>query len=173
MVGGGPGSGKTTLARALAEHLGAPVISTDDVRAEMVGRGEITGEPGVLGEGLYTPDNIDAVYAAVLRRAHLALCEGRTVILDGTWADERHRARAREMAAGASAAMIEFACAASLDAAVSRIRTRTETTSQVTPEIATTLAERGGTGVWAGAHRIDTTRELSESVAAALDICHT
>ena len=69
--------------------------------------------------------------------------------------------------------MTEIACAATLDAAVNRIRTRTATTSQVTPEIATALAERGDTGVWAGAHRIDTTRELSESVAAALDICHT
>lgn len=173
MVGGGSGSGKTTLARALAEHLGALVISTDDVRAEMVDRHEITGEPGVLGEGLYSPDNVDAVYGAVLRRAHLGLCEGRTVILDGTWSDEHHRARAREMAAGAAAPMTELVCAASLDAAVSRIRTRTATTSQVTPEIATTLADRGGTGVWAGAHRIDTTRELSESVAAALDICLT
>ena len=173
MVGGGPGSGKTTLARALAEHLGALVVSTDDVRAEMVGRHEISGEPGVPGEGLYSPDNVYAVYGAVLRRAHLALCEGRTVILDGTWADERNRARAREMAAGASATMTEIACAATLDTAVNRIRTRTATTSQVTPEIATALAERGDAGVWAGAHRIDTTRELSESVAAALDICHT
>ncbi len=172
MVGGGPGSGKTTLARALAEHLGAQVISTDDIRVEMVGSGEITGEPGVLGEGLYSPENVDAVYGAVLRHAHLALCEGRTVILDGTWAHERHRVHAREMAAGASAELTELACAASLDAAVSRIRTRTDTTSQVTPEIATALADRGGTGVWAGAHRVDTSRKLSESVAAALDICH-
>lgn len=171
MVGGGPGSGKTTLSRALAEHLGALVISTDDVRAEMVGRREITGEPGVLGEGLYSRDNVDAVYGAVLRRAHLRLCEGRTVILDGTWSHEQHRVRAREMAAGAAAPIIEFVCAAALDDAVSRIRTRGATTSQVTPEIAITLAS--GAGVWAGAHRIDTTRELSESVAAALDICHT
>jgi aminoglycoside phosphotransferase family enzyme/predicted kinase len=173
LIGGGPGSGKTTLSHALAEHLGALVISTDDIRAEMVGRHEITGEPGVLGAGLYSPDNVDSVYGAVLLRAHLGLCEGRTVILDGTWSDERHRVLAREIAAGAAAAMTEFVCAASLDVAVSRIRTRTATTSQVTPEIATMLADRGGAEVWAGAHRIDTTRELSESVAAALDICHT
>jgi hypothetical protein len=70
--------------------------------------------------------------------------------------------------------MVEFACAAPLDAAVTRIRIRTATTSQVTPDIATALAERyrehGGRP---GAHRIDTTRPLAQSVAETLDICRT
>lgn len=169
MVGGGPGTGKSTLARALAERLGAQVISTDDVRARMVEAGRITGRPGVLGEGLYAPANIDAVYAEVLDQARRGLAGGRTVILDGTWGDPRQRDRARRIAG--HAAFVELACAATLDATVGRIRTRTATTSQVTPEVATALADRDpGHGVWAGAHRIDTTREVSESVAEALDV---
>ena len=32
MIGGGPASGKTTLARELASRIGAVAISTDDVR---------------------------------------------------------------------------------------------------------------------------------------------
>lgn len=177
MVGGGPGTGKTTVARGLAESLGGKLISTDDMRAQMAAGGEITGEPGVLAEGLYSASNVDAVYAAVLRSAHLALCEGRTVVLDGTWRDERHRAGAREMAARASALVTEFACVAPLAVTVTRIRNRTSTssqvtTSQVTPEIATALAEGpAGGGGWAGAHLIDTTGEPSESVAQALDFC--
>lgn len=172
MVGGGPGTGKSTLARELAGHVDARVISTDDVRAAMAGRGEITGDPGVFGEGLYNAANLDAVYDAVLRRAHLGLCEGQTVILDGTWGDERHRERARGLAAEASAPMVELACAAPLDAAVTRIRARTGTTSQVTPHIAAALADRGRTAAaWQGAHRIDTTRVLAESVAEAREIC--
>jgi len=168
LIGGAAGTGKSTLARALSDELGAQVISTDDVRAQMVARGEITGEPGVLGEGLYTRENIEAVYDAVLRRAHRGLSEGRAVILDGTWSDSRQRQRAREVAA--DSALAEFACVASLDETVVRIRTRTATTSQVTPDIATALAHRDP-GSWPEAHRIDTTRELSESVAEALDIC--
>ncbi|MGY4711697.1 bifunctional aminoglycoside phosphotransferase/ATP-binding protein [Mycolicibacterium sp. CBM1] len=170
LVGGGPGTGKTTLARSLADALGAQVISTDDVRAEMVRVGELTGEPGTLGEGLYSQSNVDAVYDGVLRRAHLDLCEGRTVILDGTWREAGHRERARALAAESPAIVFEFACTAPLDATVARIRARTETTSQATPEIATALADRADDG-WQGAHRIDTTRPLADSVALAQQIC--
>ena len=170
LVGGGPGTGKTTVARALAESLDALSISTDDVRAEMVGRGELAGSPGVLDEGLYTSQNVDAVYEGVLRRAHLSLGGGRTVVLDGTWGNPRHRERARQLSQTTAARMLEFVCAAPLDAAVARIRTRTETSSQVTPEIATALAEHEA-DVWPGAHRLDTTRPPADSLAEAQQIC--
>jgi predicted kinase len=170
LVGGGPGTGKTTLSRSLAEDIGAQVISTDDVRSEMVRLGEITGTPGVLDEGLYTQENIDAVYDGVLRRAHLGLCEGHSFVLDGTWHEPRHRERARQLAADAGAVEIEFACTAPLDATIARVRSRTETTSQVTPVIATALADRVE-DAWAGAHPIDTTGPQADSVAQARAQC--
>lgn len=130
MVGGGPGTGKTTVARGLAKEIDAVVVSTDDVRAAMVSQGDVSGEPGILGEGLYTPENIDAVYAAVLDDARQALGEGRTVVLDGTWSDPHCREGARRLAADAAAAMVELVCVAPLAATVGRIRTRTGTTSR-------------------------------------------
>ena len=65
IVGGGPGTGKTTLSRALAEQLGAQVISTDDVRRELQRAGVIAGTAGVLDAGLYTPENVCTVYDEV------------------------------------------------------------------------------------------------------------
>ncbi len=178
-VGGGPGTGKTTLARGIAAELGGHVVSTDDMRAAMAARDEIGGQSGVLGAGLYSRQNTAAVYDAVLGEAHRFLCEGHTVILDGTWTDPEHRERARRVASGASAAVVEFVCTAPLETAVSRIRTRGPTTSQVTPEIATALADRAGGADGAdrgdeelpGAHRIDTTGEPAEAVAEAVGIC--
>jgi aminoglycoside phosphotransferase family enzyme/predicted kinase len=171
VVGGSPGTGKTTLARALSEMVGAVVISTDDVRAAMVDRGEISGEPGDLGEGLYAPENIDAVYSAVLSQARLVLGEGRSVVVDGTWSDPQNRERVRGLAEDTAAVIVELVCVAPLEASAGRIRTRTHTTSQVTPEIAVALA--GSRGTWPQAHPLDTTRPLGESVAEALAICHT
>ncbi|WP_440271464.1 AAA family ATPase [Candidatus Mycobacterium methanotrophicum] len=62
LIGGAPGTGKTTLAHSLADRVGAEVISTDDVRRELQQRGAIVGEAGVLDAGLYRPDQVTAVY---------------------------------------------------------------------------------------------------------------
>src|SRR5215208_3176600 len=167
IVGGGPGSGKTTLARALAKRLGAQVISTDDVRKDLQQAGDIDGEAGELNAGLYTPANISQVYDEVLRRAEVMLCDGSSVILDGTWRDSRQRKRARQLADQTDSPLVEFACSVSLEDASARIQGRSASTSDATPEIAAALAE---TASFDG-HHIDTGRPLAESVAEAQQIC--
>jgi len=169
LVGGAPGTGKTTLAHALAERIGAQVISTDDVRRELRDEGIITGSTGVLNAGLYTADNVAAVYDAVLRRAEVALAGGRSVILDGTWRDPCQRERARKLAEESASALVEFTCAVSLEDASARIRERAATTSDATPAIAAALADHDG-AVRDG-HLIETSRPLAESVAQAEEIC--
>lgn len=173
VVGGAPGTGKSTLARALAGPLDATVLSTDDIRAAMAAAGEISGAPGTLGAGLYRPENVAAVYDAVLDRAGHTLARGRSVILDGTWGDPRQRDRVRALAAQSACPLTELVCTAPLADAVTRIQTRTATTSQVTPQIATALVagDDWGPAHWAQAHRVDTTTPPAETLAAALDIC--
>ena len=169
VVGGGPGTGKTTLSRALAEQLGAHVLSTDQVRRELQQAGVITGSAGDLDAGLYSPENVTAVYDEVLRRAQLLLGSGSTVILDGTWRDARQRERARELADETSTPIVEFTCSVPLREASARIQGRTESASDATPEIAAAMAERSG-GPFDG-HPIDTSRPLADSVAEAQQIC--
>lgn len=165
LVGGNPGTGKSTLARALAEKTGAQVISTDDVRRELRNAGVITGDAGVLDQGLYSPDNVARVYEAALRRAGLLLGDGQSVILDGTWRDPQMRARALRLASVTHSATVEFICLATVDTAAGRIRTRRQGASEVTPEIAAALAaQQAG---WDTAHPIDTSQTLEHLVTEA------
>ena len=168
LVGGNPGTGKSTLARALAERVGAQVISTDDVRRELRESGTVTGDPGVLNAGLYSPDNVATVYEAALRRARVCLTEGQSVILDGTWRDPQIRAQAHRLASETHSALVELMCTATVDTAADRIRTRRPGNSEATPEIATMLAaEQTG---WDTAHRMNTSRPLEDSMRQAHDI---
>ncbi|MBI3214073.1 MAG: nucleoside monophosphate kinase [Mycobacterium sp.] len=168
LVGGGPGTGKTTLARALAQNLGAQVISTDDVRRELQRTGVLSGEAGALDTGLYAPENVAVVYDTVLRQAHVSLSRGRSVILDGTWRDARQRERARDLAQQLSTGLIELSCTTELSEAKARIAARTASSSDATPQIAEAITDGPG---WQGAHPINTAQPLADSVAEAQQIC--
>ncbi|MGA5544856.1 AAA family ATPase [Mycobacterium sp. NPDC051198] len=168
IVGGGPGTGKTTLAHGLAEQVAARVISTDDVRRELQDRGVLDGAAGILNEGLYSTENVTAVYEAVLDKARQTLAMGQSVILDGTWRDPGLRRRAREMAAGQNCPTVELACTVPLDEAKQRIVQRQVTNSDATPQIAEGLASDAD---WSDAHPINTRRPLADSVAEAQRIC--
>lgn len=168
LVGGNPGTGKSTLARGVAELVGAQVISTDDVRRRLRDCGVITGEPGVLDSGLYSRANVVAVYQEALRKARLLLGSGHSVILDGTWGDPQMRACARRLAADTHSAIVEFRCSATVDVMADRIVARAGGNSDATAEIAAALAARQAD--WDTGHRIDTAGPRERSVGQAYHI---
>jgi aminoglycoside phosphotransferase family enzyme/adenylate kinase family enzyme len=169
IVGGGPGTGKTTLARGLAERVGAVVISSDEVRRELQRSGAIGGAAGVLNSGLYSDENVAAVYEEVLRRAQRHLANGRSVVLDATWRDPDHRYQARQLAAQTHSAALELQCFTPTSTAVRRVCDRpVGSVSDATPEIADALA--ADAQEWLEAHRIETSRPLSESLDAAEEL---
>ncbi|MHA7652402.1 bifunctional aminoglycoside phosphotransferase/ATP-binding protein [Mycobacterium sp. ML4] len=167
LIGGNPGSGKSTVARTLAEEVGAQVISTDDVRRELRESGAICGGPGVLDSGLYSRDNVVAVYQTVLRRARRLLDDGQSVILDGTWQDPGLRAQAHRLAGASHSSIVEILCAVTVQTTADRIEHRAAGNSDATPEIAAALAARRD--AWSSAYRMDTSQPLKASVAQALD----
>lgn len=169
LVGGGPGTGKTTLARALGQSLDAQVISSDDVRREIEEHGDIDGVIGEYNTGLYSPDNVDLVYTVMLDRARRLLTSGRSVILDATWRHPRHRAMARDVGHQERSPTVELECSLPLEQAAARIERRENTTSDADSRIASAMA--GEEHSWAGARRIDTGRPLGDSVAEALEVC--
>ena len=168
LIGGSPGTGKSTLAHALAERVGAQVISTDDVRRELREAGVITGEPGVLDAGLYSRDNVATVYEVALRRAYLFLGNGQSVIIDATWRDPQIRAYAHRLGAETHSQIIELMCSTTVDATLGRIKTRAAGNSDATPEIAAALAARDNG--WDTAYPIDTSQPLQYSARKAADV---
>lgn len=167
LIGGNPGSGKSTVAHGLAEHVGALVISTDDVRRELRESGAISGSPGVLDSGLYSPGNVAAVYETVLHRARTHLSEGESVILDGTWQDPGLLAQARGMADQTHARLVEVMCAVPVETTADRIENRAAGNSDATPDIAAALAARRA--AWESAYRMDTSQPLETTVAQACE----
>ena len=77
VVGGAPGTGKTTLAGGVADRLGFVTINSDRVRKELAGLDPERSAPDTFGAGLYTPEwssssVMPSVTAATRRSSFLA-----------------------------------------------------------------------------------------------------
>jgi aminoglycoside phosphotransferase family enzyme/predicted kinase len=169
LVGGAPGTGKTTLADGLGGALGATVLRSDEIRKELAGLPARTPAPAALGEGIYRPDATEATYAELLRRARTALSFGETVVLDASWTDERWRAQARRAAEELAADVVELRCSAPPTVAAERIRRRRAEggdASDATPEIAAALWDRAAP--WPSARTIDMSGGPAEGLRQAL-----
>ena len=97
-VGGLSGTGKTTLARALAPDLGAAPgalhLRSDLRRKQLAGLPELERLPPAA----YTPEANDAVYAALARQAAAALASGQAVVVDAVFARPDERAAIERVA---------------------------------------------------------------------------
>jgi hypothetical protein len=165
VVGGLPGTGKSTLAAALAEREGWVLLRSDEVRKDLAGMGHQESGRAEFGAGLYAAERKDATYRALLDRAQTALGRGESVILDASWASAAHRRRAARLAAETSSELLQVRCVAPPKVAMSRIRDRVGDASDVTPDVAATL-ERSF-DLWPEAAEIDTTTTPGDALAGA------
>jgi predicted kinase len=100
VVCGPPGVGKSSVARAVADHLDAAVYRTDVVRKEL------------FETPAYTTTETEQVYAAVLDRARTRLADGGRAVLDGTYREARFRVAVAEAAesVGATHTFVRVTC---------------------------------------------------------------
>jgi predicted kinase len=126
VMSGLTGTGKSTLARALAEVLPADVIDSDTTRKRLAGlEPGSRQEPGFEG-GIYSREMSNKVYEALLDRAATSLARGSTVILDATYLRRDDRQRARELARDTGARLFFAGC----DAPQAAVRERLEARSR-------------------------------------------
>lgn len=160
LVGGLPGTGKSTLAAALGDVVGAVVLRSDEVRNELTG-----------GVGVYDEATTTRTYVTVLDRARALLGLGESVVLDATWHDPRWRAAAADTATDGVAELVELECRAPVEVMASRIATRQAAgtdVSDATVEVATAMAVDALR--WPTAATIDTSGAPEASLARALDV---
>jgi len=124
VIGGLPGSGKTTLAAALASDLGAVQLNSDVVRKEQSNLASDSSASATFEAGIYTPDRTREVYATLIDRADTALARGESVVLDASWQDASARIQARLCAERSHAVLTEIECRAPTSVAVQRLRER-------------------------------------------------
>ena len=90
VIFGLPGSGKTTLADAIARQTDADVFTSEKVIWEMFG-----GLIEKNDDKDFTPDQLASGYQAMISRARKTLMNQRTAILDGSFRSENELPRSK------------------------------------------------------------------------------
>jgi uncharacterized protein len=110
ITSGVSGSGKTTVARALAESLGAIHLRSDVERKRLHGLAATARTGAGLGAGLYGPAASATTYARLAGLARALLPSGFPVIVDAAFLRRAERDALRDVARGAGAQFLIVAC---------------------------------------------------------------
>lgn len=165
LVGGLPGSGKTTVAAALAVHPGWVHLSSDVTRKRLAGLQPDQPAADAYRTGLYDEGSTDRTYHALLSDARSALQGGQSVVLDASFVDAGWRERARELARETTSDLVELRCCAPDALADSRILERRPGASDATPAVRLALA--ADADPWPESTGLDTSGPVAATVRAA------
>ena len=135
LVGGLPGTGKSTLAAGLADQTGWALVRSDELRHQH--------QP--LDPDRYAPDAVASVYEELLRIGREHLERGESVILDASWVSAQERARAVQVAQETHSELLSVCCQCEPAIGAKRIRqrlSRDDDVSEATVSVRDLLAGR-------------------------------
>lgn len=164
LVGGLPGTGKSTIATEVADGMGAVVLRTDQIRRELPGAADLSGQAG-YGRELYAHEQVHKTYAEMLSRARILLEHGESVVLDASWSSADERETARAVGQETHTSVTELRCVAPPEVTAPRIANRVGDASEATVEVSARM-ERDFTA-WPESIPIDTSGPVHQSVSAA------
>lgn len=199
LIAGLPGTGKSTLARGLADAAGFSVIRSDVVRKELAGlpidglssqEAEVEAQRGARSslaalrppqpvhapdarERLYTPEWNERTYAECRRRAEALLFEGKRVIVDATFREEKARRTFLETAVRCGVPGLILLCQADSETTRHHIAQRRGDASDADWNVYLRLAEDWedfGNTTKNVLHPISTERSPEQAVSNALEV---
>ena len=167
LVGGLPGTGKSTVAGGLADRVGAALLCGDRVCTELAGHDlhENHDHDHAYGEGGATPARTEALYGELLHRAGAMLERGESVVIDAAWINHRHREAAAALAARTHSDLVVLRCAAPPGTARQRLATHERSTSHAMTAIAAAMA--ADSEPWPQARAVDTSGSVARGVEQA------
>lgn len=170
LIGGSPGTGKSTVAAGLADRLGGVLVRSDRLRKEGAGLWPQQHAGDTWQTGLYAPAVSEATYEEMIARAGRLLGHGETVVLDAGWSTKDLRRRARAVAAASESLISEVRCSATPDLVDARIERRrvTEDPSDATPEVARRIEL--AFEPWPEATELNTNASLPVTLQEAVDL---
>jgi aminoglycoside phosphotransferase family enzyme/predicted kinase len=166
-VGGLSGTGKSTLARALAPLLGptpgAVHLRSDLERKALFGVDETTQ----LGADAYTEPAREAVYAALCRKARLVLAAGHGAIVDAVFVHAEERAAIEAVTADLGIPFQGLWLEAAPQQLMDRVAARRGDASDATPEVVRQQLARETGALGPGWTRIGASGSATATLAAA------
>jgi aminoglycoside phosphotransferase family enzyme/predicted kinase len=157
-IGGLSGSGKSSLARALAPAIGAVpgavVVRSDEIRKHLCGVPELTR----LGPTGYLPELSHRVYGVLAERSAAVVRAGHAAIADAVFARPEDRIAIEEVARVASVPFVGVWLEAPERLLLDRVRQRESDASDADASVVRTqLATETGAITW---HRIDASGDV-------------
>ncbi|HEX5104815.1 MAG TPA: AAA family ATPase [Pirellulaceae bacterium] len=160
IVGGLSGTGKSTLAGALAESLGAELLRTDVIRRETIA----VEQP----QNRYSAESRQRVYDAMFDRASRLHAEGLSVVLDGTFGSRQSFVGAVQIAKHPRTVVFAVECECPPEVArerISRRLARENDPSEARPDLPGRQQQNWEAWPADVAHvRIDTLQTIDEQV---------